>query len=466
MRLLTLLRSRRLASWLLVGITVYAWVSTLVPLEWAGAAAIAKWDVEHPALAGIVALLGLHQAYSNPVFIIAVVLVTASTTACAWERSRFALRAWRARGAASEGALRRLRNSPTIVVDLPGDVGEQRALDATASAIGAMRMKVRRGGSLVDGSSGAVGLMGSPLFHWALVALFVCVGLGRLTRYEGAVRVPVGETVEDARASYMLNAGPLSGAAFTGVGIKVDRVDPALTVDGVARGATPFVSIIKDGKAIVGHWVYANNPLRYGPLLIHATDSGRAVLGTLLSTGNGGGDEPLVLFFPPGFSSTLTSSRYQLTPPGATPLTLDVAPATGSRVAVAVVGGSQGATRTVGVGQSVTLAEGLTLRVDALTAYAQLQVANDWSVPWIYAIFVAGSLGSALTVFVRPRTVRAAVLEGPGREDGADRTGPFTRLHVVVTHGKSDPAFPGRVERALRAALAPDTSMIDEEEDS
>ena len=134
-----------------------------------------------------------------------------------------------------------------------------------------------------------------------------------------------------------------------------------------------------------------------------------------------------------------------LDPAQGTTLTVEVTPAGGKKVAVTVLGaGSRPGTQTIGVGEAATLAEGVTFRVDALTYYVQLQVVNDWSVPWIYAVFVLGILGMVMTTFVPPRMIRVTVV------DGAEGL----RLHIATTQRANDPAFPRRAERTLREGLA------------
>lgn len=454
MRLWSFLRSRRLAVVLLVGLTVYTWIATLVPLESLGRDAAAAWDLRHPVLAVVVNALGLHRAYSSPGFIAAVLLLTASTAACAWERTRSAGRAWRARHATSATALQRLQTAPMIVIALDGTIDPEEALARSATSLRRLRMRVHREPRLLTGESGALGLAGSPLFHWALVGLFVFAALGQLTRYEGYVNVVVGDTVEDAAATYSVDLarGPLSGlAGFTGLGMTVSELDLDHDVAGVERGRAALVRLSRGGTTLREQWVFPNSPLRQGPLTIHRATSGPVLVGTVAALGSGD-RQPLRLYYDE--SSKAPRQFSAVHPTRGTTLTVEVTPLGGRKVRVTVLGaGSQSGAQTIGVHETATLAEGMTFSVDALTYHVQLQVVNDWSVPWIYSMFVLGILGMVMTTFVAPRMIRVMAVDAAGG----------LRLHVATTQRVNDPAFPRRAERMLREGLAEFAELVAEE---
>lgn len=438
MRVLTFLRSRRLAIILLVGLTIYAWVTTLVPLESVNPARVAQWDLQHPRLAVIVGVLGLHRAYSSPVFLAAALLISLSTAACSWERTRWAWRAWRARGVVSPSALARLKTHPTLTISDGVSQDRDAALDVAAGHLRSLGLRVRRGPSLVEGSSGALGYVGSPLFHWALVGLFLFAGLGQFMRYEGYANILVGETRRDVPESYTvdLNAGRLA-SAFTGLALTVKEIDLEFAADGVPRGAVPYVTLTDGDRQLKSQWVYANNPLRYGPLLVHGVSVGAAFVGTV-RVQQTQEQQRIVLYFDPANPSAGT---FDLPDPvtGST-IRAAVTQAPGQRVRVVSRVGSQTASQTVAEGQTATLSKGVTLSVEQLAEYAQIKVVNDWSVLLVYAMFVLVCAGAALTVFVAPRVVRVIAIEAPDES---------IRIHAQVVNRKNDPAFRRQVKRAL-----------------
>jgi cytochrome c biogenesis protein ResB len=203
------LRSRRLALWLILVLIAYAILGTLVPqASVGGGASVAAWQAAHPVLALLTRLLGLHQAYSSPLFLGIIVVLACSTAACALERTAVSWRAMRRAGTISEGMLRRLRERPKLAFPVSGD-----SADVLADVEGGLRrlhLRSRRGPKLLEASGGRFGLLGSPVFHVMLALLFVVIALGRLTRAEGFIGVPLDSSMRDTKASYgRLTEGPL-----------------------------------------------------------------------------------------------------------------------------------------------------------------------------------------------------------------------------------------------------------------
>ena len=381
--------------------------------------------------------VSLHRAYSSPVFIAAALLVTLSTAACSWERTLWALRGMRSGTTVSEATARRIKEQPSFVVG--GKLTDRdQALDVAAGRLRAVGLRVRRGPSLMQGTSGHLGYLGSPLFHWALVGLFMFAGLGQLTRYEGHTNILVGASNQDAAPSYSqnLNTGRFA-RPYTGVTFTLEQLDLDFSAKGVARGASPLVAVSDHGSLVQRQWVYPNKPLRYGSLLVHNVLSGPAFVGTV-KVEQTDEQQRIVLYFDPANS---VPGTFELPDPTTGEIIKTaIAPVVGQRVSVTAQTGSRLATDVVATGEAATLAEGVTVRVDQLTEYSQLKVVNDWTVPWVYAMFVLICVGATISVFVSPRTVRVMMAESA---DGS------FRLHVVVSQSVSDPAFSGRIERLM-----------------
>lgn len=443
-RIATFLRSRRLAATLLVALTIYAWLTTLVPLRSVDRAAVASWDAAHPYFAVLVNAFGMHDAYTSPIFLGALVLLTLSTVACAWERTRAALRLWRSAGLVTESTLDRLRSAPTARIVLPDAMRDEVSLTGAANALSGIGLRVRRGPVLLEGTSLRVGLIGSPLFHWALVAVFVFAALGQLTRHEGEVSVLLGESTPDAAASYGpdATAGPWFAGRYSGFDIAVSRLDERHVVADIERGSTPFVQLASEGETLAADWVYPNNPLKSGALTLHRGEIIPALVGRLRFE-NAQAEQRVVLYYD---FATDAPQQFDFTGPGIEEtITVAVAPESAERVRVtsSAPGTTQAA---IAVGESAPVAKGVTFRLDALTYAVNLRVVNDWSVPWLYASFVCAIVGTALTVFAPFRRVRVMVV--PAEEES-----PVQTLHMHVTCPRSDPAFPGRVVNAIQAAL-------------
>ncbi len=421
-----LLRSRKVAVWTIIAFIVYAGIATTV--------SDGDWAVP----------------YRGPIFLVIAALLTASTAACAWERTRAAVKNASLK-APSAAALARLRERPGIVVPVPD---ADSALDTAEAALRGLRMRAIRTDSAIEARAGIAGAFGSPIFHWALALLFVVVALGQLTRTEGMMGVVSGSSKVDAAESYgSLETGPLT-SALTGRVIAVPSMESSFTANGVEQGITPYVEVRSaDGAKVLasGH-AYANHPIRYRSMLVHANSDGLAAV--VRVEGAAGAFEQEVLLdynadrtaVEPGFVGVVGAD-------GTTMATVMVDPAEGSTpatplVRVRAVAGQAPVDMipTVDVvireGEQVEIPGGLTLTVVQLTKYARLSVVNDWSVYYIYALFLFAVVGLVLAIFAPLRGARVLLVND---EEGA-------RLHVAVRHGRGDPHFPARVEAELRAA--------------
>lgn len=425
-RLWRLLRSRTLAIWAILAFAAYAALGTAVP----------GGDWSAP--------------YHSPVFLAICALLAASTTLCAWERTRAAMKGARMRPA-SEATIARLRDTAPTVIDLPDCRDCAGAVERTMRSL---RMRVERHGDVIEARAGAAGAFGSPVFHWALAGLFVVVALGQLTRAEGQMGVIAGTSKPDAPESYgTLETGAFAGA-LSGRIIAVPAIESSYMANGVEQGVTPFVEIRSpDNDVLASGYAYANHPIRYRGMLVHATGNG---LGAVLLVSGQGSDltQEVLLDY--------TEDRSGVEPAvvgiegqgGVTLATLVLDPpadSTPDRPAVrlrAVAGEGTAETSAtieaiVPEGGQLEVPGGFTVTVVELAKYARLSVVDDWSVYYIYALFVLAAIGLVLAVFTPLR--RARVLVVHEMHGGT--------VYLAVRHARGDPHFPGRVEAALRDAL-------------
>lgn len=420
------LRSRTLAIWIILAFVVYSGVATTL--------SDGDWTVP----------------YRSPIFLAIAVLLTASTAACAWERTRAALKNAPVR-LPSPPTIERLRTRPGIVVSASAGADQ---LGQAERALRRLRMRVVRTGDVLEARTGLAGAFGSPIFHWALALLFVFVALGQLTRAEGSMGVVAGHSKPDAPESYgSIETGPWAGA-LTGRTIAVPAVETSFTANGVDQGMTPLIEIRDaQGDVLTSGYAYPNHPVRYRSMLIHADTDGLGAVVSVAGAGETMTQQVLLDFkddsaeVEPGILGIGDSS-------GATLFTVMLEPTSDSTVAnpLVRVRASRGESMpdtapeidmVVPCGGSVELPDGLTLTVIDLTKYARLTVVDDWSVYWIYALFVLAVIGLVMALFFPLRAVRVLAIDD---SDGA-------RLHVAVRHGRGDPHFPGRVETVLREAM-------------
>lgn len=459
-----ILRSRRLAVGLIVGIIGYSVVGTLLPQYGGRVSDVAGWQSTHPALAVVTRLLDLHNAYSAPLFLALVGLLTLSTGVCAWERTRASLHAWRSAGRVTPGEAARLKSRPDLVVPVEG-LEPAEAMDRTEAALRRGRFAVRRGPALIEASAGRPGLLGSPLFHWTVMLLLVVIALGRLTRADGAIGVPLGGSVVDEASSYgNLHAGPLypghSGLRLAASDLVFDFVDPS----GYARGPSPVVSLARGAAVVASQRVYPNNPLRYRTLLIHMDGYGMAaVLSAETSSGKEEARTTSLIDYSGSERSGSTSARVDIgglgSPGYGAIVTVPVDKSGGQlverlpadqRAEVSLTNGSgvMGKPVTLRVGESLPLTGGYRLKLASLGYYARLSIADDWSIYPIYLLFVAAAAAISLSVFVLYRRVLVFA-----REDGDGHV-----LAAVGRHGRGDPLFMARVEETIRQALGQEST--------
>lgn len=448
MRPLAFLRSRRLAVSLLVAITAYSFVAT-----WLDPQGVATGPTVDEGASGLLQALFLDRPFLSPLFLAAIGLMTLSTAACAWERTRSGIRAMRSESPDDRTSERLLRSPQLTIVAAEGmDRGAVAA--AAVQSLKGVRLKTAWSGSTLVARGSALGLVGSAAFHWGLVGLFVFAGVGQLTRYEGYVNVLPGGSVQDLPTAYDLElvAGSFVGSAYTGLTLTTVEVDTNLVVAGQERGGAALVALSGPGGEIKRQWVYPNSPLKHGALIVHRSQTPPVLIGRIEAEAaeDAGG---VTLYF----DIETRDSRAFAIPSVVTsePIQVSVTPLGDQRLEVSVASGGEETTETVGIGDRVELPDGRGFIVDDLTYAAQLQVVNDWSVPWIYAMFVLGTIGVSLAVFVPVRSVWMTVT------DAADGR---VELRVIHSRRRNDPVFPRVVRETLAQAL--DSEVIDDREAS
>lgn len=455
------LRSRKLAVVLLAAVALYSVVGTLVPQESVvPAEKLTAWKSAHPLAESVAAALSLHHAFSSPLFLFLCAFLALSTGFCAFERTRRAVRLSRGLvSPLSETVRRRLAERPDAVVAVPVREASEPMLERVARALSARGLRVgERTDEAIDARAGVLGLLGSPVFHWSLVLLMLVIALGQMTRAEGFLALPLETRVADAHESYLqVSEGPWFAERHTGVEFEMTEMNRQYTSGRTNYGPSPYVVAYRDGKEIAAGWVHANRPLRIGPLMLHMYELGPAVTLVLESEV---GAEIARQMLPIDTSEETTS--------GTVPVVFDLSDASGqSAMAIrlqvlnklsagAVPGVGQaivetgtanattfGAPVTLGVGDAIELPGGQRLRVVEIGDWVRVSLANDWSVPWIYALLMLAIVGLAIALLVPAR--RASVLYVSTQD------GPV--LHVSTWHDKRDPLFAERVIEAVTAAV-------------
>ncbi|MEI8082485.1 MAG: cytochrome c biogenesis protein ResB, partial [Actinomycetes bacterium] len=286
-RLITLLGSARFATVLLIVLGAWSVVGSLVPQGLPTNTDVIAWAKAHPDLSPYVRAVNLHQAFANPLFLALVVVLGVSTTLCAWERTKVAVRRAATLREASHADLASVvaRHDLEIVCDPALSAPE--ALSGASETLQRLGIKTKSHGEALVAVSQRWTAWGSPIFHWALLGLLLALFVGTAFRAEGLMGVAVGQTRVDAPASYgVLHSGFLRNWKVVRRGIRVDAFEPNFVLSGVGRGPTPTVTVLDGGgKAIKTQRVYPNNTLKIGAVTIYPAGFGLAASASVVTTG-------------------------------------------------------------------------------------------------------------------------------------------------------------------------------------
>jgi hypothetical protein len=462
-----ILRSRRLAAILIVVTVAYVLLGTLVPQGVPTDPRVRAWADASPTLERLVVPLGLHTAYSTPVFLGLAALLVVCTAACAWERTERAFRLRRRMAPATPEQIERLAQRPQTAVALSPDVSVEAALAAVSARLRRAGLRVRATKDRLEATSGEWTAFGSAAFHWTLVALALVLAAGQATRSEGAIDVPIGVPVVESHAAYVsISEGPFFGERHAGVAIVVSDLVHNFGAGGFNRGPAPVVTLRRGADAVASGRVYPNNPLSYGPLLIHMVEYGLAPAVAFedadgaMQVGQG-----FMLEFSRETSSGTVARATQVSrgaslPPIAmrieVPVDRDATGILGSvprapraLVAFGLPGGSLAPTITLELGKAVDLPGGGKARLVDVQNWVRILVANDWSVPYVYLLGMLACVALAVALFVPARAVRVLVVEA---EAG-------NALHLASWHARGDPAFAARVRSIMNVAAGADAPV-------
>lgn len=420
-----------MAIWLLLGITSYVTILTVTKIP---------------------------MPYSNPVFILAGAVLTASTAACAWERTGAARRSSPSGVAGPADPVRRTAAASALSVPLPEGVSSAQARRRAESAFADTGLRTVVGEDAVVGWSNSWARWASPVFHWALVALFVLAALGQLMRAEGLMNVVVGGSMTDSAASYAPGSpnGPLFFGRYTGARIGVEALTLDLKAGGSGRGDSPLVTISAGGREVARTYVYPNSPASWGPLTIHRDATGPALL-VAFRFPNGQVETSVPVFLAPAEADTTASAAtasvdFVRTGTGQRTV-VEVEPRAGKRVVLRIRAVSF-ESPPVAAGETVRLPDGTDMTVVALTTYARLRVVNDWTIPFVFAAFVLIVFAPMNSILWPPRRALAYVVSGGVVVEGDQEVGHDAILEVRVSQRRSDPAFRGRLRTAVTERVA------------
>ncbi|MEI6623447.1 MAG: cytochrome c biogenesis protein ResB, partial [Actinomycetes bacterium] len=177
--------SASLATGLLAVVAAWVVVAAFIPQGAESAEKVAAWAAAYPVLEPAVRAVGLHHAFSAPIFTGIVLALALCTAVCAWRRTTIAVtraRVLRKAAGADEASVTD-RHDLEIACD-PSLGGAEVLADASETLRG-LGIKVKRRDGMLSSVSSPWSVWGSPVFHWALLVLMLAVLVGSLQRSEG-----------------------------------------------------------------------------------------------------------------------------------------------------------------------------------------------------------------------------------------------------------------------------------------
>jgi len=453
-----LLSSARLATLLLAFVGVWSMLASLVPQGAATESRVAAWASAHPAAESVVRLVGLHRAFSAPLFSLIILVLAISTAFCAWQRTKVALRRSRALStvAAADGESLAARHDLAVPVDAKLD--ESQVLEIAAETLGRLGIRARRQDTTLRAASPAWTAWGSPVFHWALLGLIVAMLLGNMLRSSGQMGLVVGQAKADEPASYgTLAEGPLHSWGRVQRVIRVDDFDVNFRTGDVDRGASPTVSVLNAaGEVVKTQRVYPNKTLKTGSLTIYPYDYG---LSATVSLADPGGAElarstQLVDFSTEATSGTapvgyltigdetgnaalnvFVSVPLDRTEAG---LVARLPETPKARVVLTSPDGTPILDRVLLPGEALDLPVGGTLRLLDVGYYARLQLVDDPSIPVLYTGVIVALIGLGVATLAQQQLVTAAVVQTEGARSLAVRLRLWRNVTTTRTEIESE----------------------------
>lgn len=431
-RIVRFVGSAILATCLLAVVGVWSMLATLIPQGGPSEAAVKAFADSHPLLETIVRAVGLHEAFASPLLLACVVALALSTAVCAWQRTKLAVRKMRGLREASSADAESLHAEHDLQIDC-GELSASEALAIAADRLEGLGIRSRVRDGVLTSVSAPWSVWGSPVFHWALLALILVLIGGNLYRSQGLMGVAVGQSKPDAPTSYgILHSGPLRDWGGVNRKIRVDAFDPLYKSGGIDRGPTPTVSLL-DGKGAVikTQRVYPNMTLKSGSLTIYPAAYGLSVN---ISTVNTAGVETasgslLVDFSSEATGGTITNDVVGVSDRAGTlyynvSFTVPLDRSTGgwvelvpsepsARLLATAPDGTIVADQVMREGEELALPTGGSLRLDSVGYYARLQIVDDGSIPLLYVGLVIAMIGLTVAVLARQQIVLVTAMETP-----------------------------------------------------
>jgi cytochrome c biogenesis protein len=261
------LTSMRTALFLLFLLALAAVPGSLLPQRGNDPVEVSNYLRKHQTLGPLFNRLSGFDVFAAPWFAAIYVLLLVSLCGCVLPRSRHHLSGMRARPPAAPRNLNRLPVARSLLVDEPAD----QVLRSTYDALRKRRFRVDRGDGWVAAEKGYLRETGNLLFHLAIVALLLGVGLGAAWGYKGTRILVEGDGFSDTLTQYDgFSAGRFASSdnlpPFT---MKLQQFTATYQASGQQEGAArSFAAKLQvteaPGKKARQVTIHVNDPLHVG----------------------------------------------------------------------------------------------------------------------------------------------------------------------------------------------------------
>ncbi|CAN5760962.1 cytochrome c biogenesis protein ResB [soil metagenome] len=292
------LTSMRTALLLLLLLALAAVPGSLVPQEGVDSLAVARFQIEYPALTPWLERLGMFSVYASPWFSAIYLLLLVSLVGCIVPRTAVYARALRARPPRAPSRLDRLPAYASFEIDA-ADAGD--AVDGVDDLLQRAARVLRRGRFRVDvdpdPAGNGVGVVraergylreaGNLVFHVSLVAVLVGVAVGSLWGYRGNAIVVEGRGFSNTLTQYdEFTAGALTDASslppFT---VSLEQMTADFQTGGAQVGQPKLFgaagTVAAPGAAARDFDIAVNHPLEVDGTSVFLVGSGYAPVVTV-----------------------------------------------------------------------------------------------------------------------------------------------------------------------------------------
>jgi cytochrome c biogenesis protein len=187
------LTSMRTALILLFLLAVASVPGSVLPQRGIDPSAVSQYYVSHPTLAPILSSLSLFSVFAAPWFAAIYILLFLSLAGCVLPRTLRLVGAARQQPPRAPRNLARLPMAASFATGLTPDD----ALSAAGKFLGGRRFRLRTGDGWVSAEKGYLREVGNLLFHIALLALLISVGLGGIWGYKANKLLVAGKSFAD-----------------------------------------------------------------------------------------------------------------------------------------------------------------------------------------------------------------------------------------------------------------------------